>query len=94
LLYRQKYDKRMDPTDGSPSDGQTQRERLARNVRKAREYKQLSLAALEEKTGLTREFLEALERGAIEPSVTTLGDLERLAGALGVECADLFAGSV
>jgi ribosome-binding protein aMBF1 (putative translation factor) len=82
----------MGSREGSPSSERSQPDRLAQYVHRARENKQMSVADLARESGLPAAFIEAVERGEIDPSQSTLGDLEPLATALDVECADLLSG--
>ena len=62
------------------------RRRFGRTLRRYRNAKEFSQAALARQVGVTREYLLRLEDGQNEP---TLGLAQRLAKALGVTVNDL-----
>lgn len=72
---------------GSPSSEQPLDEVVAANVRRARENKGMSVAALAAITGHTLKFVQDLEKGEI--SDFEIIDLDAFATALGVEASDL-----
>ncbi|MBI4241476.1 MAG: helix-turn-helix transcriptional regulator [Candidatus Rokubacteria bacterium] len=76
----------MSPIRKHPSEEQ----QLSDRLRALRLERQLSLAALASKTGLTKGFLSQIERGAKIPSISTL---LKVAQALGVAVGTLFEGS-
>ena len=80
----------MDSENDSPSTGSSARDRLARNVRRARLHRQLSIIQLAQESGLPRERLEAIESGTLDPSAIDVADLEDLAKALHLQESDLF----
>ena len=59
---------------------------MGQRIRKLREERGLSQAALAAKAKITREYVNKLEAGRYDP---TLGVVQRLAKALGVTLADL-----
>jgi len=80
----------MSAKEDPPAGRKPLPDEIARNVRQARGTRGLSVADLAQKSGLSREFIEALEKGQIDmTSQTALLELDRAATALGVECAAL-----
>jgi transcriptional regulator with XRE-family HTH domain len=63
-------------------------ERVGARLRAARQARQLTLEALAEATGLSTAFLSRLERGEAAASI---GSLIRIAGALDLALAEIFA---
>ena len=61
---------------------------IARRVRRLRTDQSLSLEALAERSGVSRSMISLIERGESSPTANVL---DRLAGALGVSLASLFA---
>ena len=59
---------------------------MGQRIRRLREERGLSQAALAAKAKITREYVNKLEAGRYDP---TLGVVQRLAKALGVSLADL-----
>jgi transcriptional regulator with XRE-family HTH domain len=62
--------------------------RIGERIREARRRKGMILAALSAPTGLSAAFLSRLERGETS---TSIGNLIRMAGVLGIELQDFFA---
>ena len=60
---------------------------IARRVRALRDLQGLSLAALAERSGVSRSTISLIERGESSPTATVL---DRLSAALGVTLASLF----
>lgn len=54
---------------------------LGAHIRRARQHRDLTLAALAERVGLSASALSQLERGLLEPSVSTLWRLSEALGA-------------
>ena len=63
-------------------------ERLAEVVRAERERRGWSLAALAERSGVSKAMISKVERGAASPTAALLG---RLSGALGMTLSELLA---
>ena len=61
---------------------------IGERLRHAREARQLTLAVVAERSGLTKGFLSRVEREATSPSVTSL---VTICEAIGVPLADIFA---
>ncbi len=61
---------------------------IGERLRHAREARQLTLAVVAERSGLTKGFLSRVEREATSPSVTSL---LTICEAIGVPLADIFA---
>ena len=61
--------------------------RIGERIREARRRKGMVLAALSAPTGLSPAFLSRLERGEAS---TSIANLIRIAGVLGVELQDFF----
>jgi transcriptional regulator with XRE-family HTH domain len=61
-------------------------ERMAGRIVKLRKDRRMTQQQLADKAGISREFLNRLERARMDPSLTTL---EKLAKALRVKVADL-----
>ena len=61
--------------------------RLGKRLRELRRLRHLTQAQLAEKTGLSDNFIGAIERGIRSPKLKTLA---KIAGVLGVEVDDLF----
>ncbi|HEX5174884.1 MAG TPA: cupin domain-containing protein [Gaiellaceae bacterium] len=62
---------------------------LGERLRAIRVLRRLTLREVAESAGVSESFVSQLERGRSNASVATL---QRLAGALGIEISDLFAG--
>jgi transcriptional regulator with XRE-family HTH domain len=77
----------MGSTPGSASGNQPLDEVFAVNVRRARENKRMSVAALARRTGYMPEFIGQVERG--EVSELSLAELEAFATALDLDVTDL-----
>lgn len=60
---------------------------VALRLRQMRRQRQLSLGALEAKTGLTKSYLSKVERGLTMPSIATM---LKIARAFGVQVGQLF----
>lgn len=60
---------------------------IARRVRELRDLQGLSLAAVAERSGVSRSTISLIERGETSPTATVL---DRLSAALGVTLASLF----
>jgi len=80
------YDAWFEVREPDPPAYGNVRWRLARNVRLLRMMRGWSQEALALEAGLDRSYVGAVERGERNP---TLASVERLAGALGVEVAEL-----
>jgi transcriptional regulator with XRE-family HTH domain len=65
-------------------------QRIAAQTRGLRAARRLSLAALADKSGVSRSMISLIERGAASPTAVVL---ERLAWGLGVPLAHLFDGT-
>lgn len=64
------------------------RRRIAWNLRRLRTTGGLSQEALSADSGVAVPYLSGIERGTVNP---TIGLLERIAGVLGVDVAELLA---
>ena len=62
--------------------------RMGERLRSLRRLRRATLKAVAERAGLSESFLSQVERGRASPSI---GSLQRIAEALGVSVADLFA---
>jgi transcriptional regulator with XRE-family HTH domain len=62
------------------------RQRLAKNLRRLREAKELSQEAFAHEAGIHRTYISDLERGARNPTITVV---EKLAAALDVRAGEL-----
>ncbi len=82
------YDAWFEVREPDPPAYGNVRWRLARNVRLLRVMRGWSQEALALEAGLDRSYVGAVERGERNP---TLASVERLAGALGVEVAELLS---
>jgi transcriptional regulator with XRE-family HTH domain len=72
-------------------DGMDINDRIARRVRELRDAQNLSLAALAERSGVSRSNISLIERGESSATATVL---DKLSAALGVTVASLFEGPV
>lgn len=61
-------------------------EKIGLKIKLERNKRNLSQEKLSELSGISKNFIGAIERGQSEPSITTL---EQIAAALGVEFDDL-----
>lgn len=61
-------------------------EKLARNIRSARERKNMSQGDICRDLGCDRSFISNIEAGKSNPTLMTI---ERIAAALGVTCCEL-----
>ena len=62
--------------------------RLAETVRAARSSRDLSVAGLAERSGISRAMISKIERGEVQPTAALLS---RLSGALGMTLSELIA---
>lgn len=62
------------------------KEVMARNLRRARNDRQMTQEELADRAGLSARYVGAIERSAVSASVTVLG---KLAGALEIDPCDL-----
>ncbi|MDZ7829563.1 MAG: XRE family transcriptional regulator [Halofilum sp. (in: g-proteobacteria)] len=74
--------------DDTPESPEYPAERLGETLRRVRRSRHLTLAALSERSGVSRSMLSEIERGSVNP---TVGVLWNLTFALGIEIGDLLS---
>jgi transcriptional regulator with XRE-family HTH domain len=74
--------------DEVPDSPEYPAERLGETLRRVRRSRHLTLAALSERSGVSRSMLSEIERGSVNP---TVGVLWNLTFALGIEIGDLLS---
>lgn len=74
--------------DGAAESPEYPAERLGETLRRVRRSRHLTLAALSERSGVSRSMLSEIERGSVNP---TVGVLWNLTFALGIEIGDLLS---
>lgn len=72
----------------APASPEYPAERLGETLRRVRRARHLTLAALAERSGVSRSMLSEIERGSVNP---TVGVLWNLTFALGIEIGDLLS---